>query len=213
MGEPRIDRRRIRTRAALLRAGQALFAERSVDGVSIDDIVAAADVAKGSFYNHFSDKDALARALAEQARLGAEALAARVGAGIEDPAERVARAVCGFARQALENPETARLGQRLFHSAAIPDAPMNAGVRADIQAGLAAGRFHGVSLEAAVLLAVGVVQMAVTRVVDQGAATDAAALSRNLAFGLLRALGVDAAGARTLAARAAADLFTGPPPL
>ena len=46
MAEPRIDRRRIRTRAALLRAGQALFAERSVDGVSIDDIVAAAEIYK-----------------------------------------------------------------------------------------------------------------------------------------------------------------------
>jgi AcrR family transcriptional regulator len=208
-----MDRRRARTRAALLRAGQSLFAARSVDGVSIDDIVAAADVAKGSFYNHFPDKDALARALADQARLGAEALAARVGAGVEDPAERVARAVCGFARQALENPENARLGQRLFHSAAIPDAPMNAGVRADIQAGLAAGRFQGVSLEAAVLLAVGVVQMAVSRVVEHGATTDAAVLSRDLAFGLLRALGVDTAESRNLAAKAAADLFTGPPPL
>ncbi|RAK62820.1 TetR/AcrR family transcriptional regulator [Phenylobacterium kunshanense] len=211
MGEPRIDRRRIRTRAALLRAGQTLFAERSVDGVSIDDIVAAADVAKGSFYNHFPDKDALARTLADQARLGAEALAARVGIGIEDPAERVARAVCGFARQALENPESARLGQRLFHSAAIPDAPMNAGVRADIQAGLAAGRFGGVSLEAAVLLAVGVVQMAVSRVVEQGSPAHAAALAQDLAFGLLRALGVETPAARTVATRAATDLFNGPP--
>lgn len=213
MAEPRIDRRRVRTRAALLRAGQALFAQRSVEGVSIDDIVAAADVAKGSFYNHFPDKDALARALADQARLGAEALAARVGAGIDDPAERVARAVCGFARQALENPEGARLGQRLFHSAAIPDAPMNAGVRADIQVGLAEGRFHCISLEAGVLLAVGVVQMAVARTVEQGGSSHVAALSQDLAFGLLRALGVETAAARAIATRAATDLFTGSPSL
>ena len=37
---PRIDRRRIRTRAALIAAGQTLFAQRSVDGVSIDEIMA-----------------------------------------------------------------------------------------------------------------------------------------------------------------------------
>src|SRR5690349_6429998 len=97
-GPERIDRRRVRTRAALLEAGRTLFASRSVDGVTIDDIVAAADVAKGSFYNHFPDKEALARELADRARAGAEALAARLGAGVADPAERVARAVCGFAR-------------------------------------------------------------------------------------------------------------------
>ena len=63
-----VDRRRVRTRAALLRAGASLFATRSVDGVSIDDIVAAADVAKGSFYNHFPDKEALAAELSDAAR-------------------------------------------------------------------------------------------------------------------------------------------------
>jgi len=55
------DRRRARTREALLSAGRALFAARDVDGVSIDEIVAAAEVAKGSFYNHFTDKDVFAR--------------------------------------------------------------------------------------------------------------------------------------------------------
>ena len=108
MTEPkpqRIDRRRVRTRAALLRAGQQLFSERSVDGVSIDDIVAAAQVAKGSFYNHFPDKDALAQALADQARASVETTAAIAGAGVADPAERVARALCVFVRQAVEHPK------------------------------------------------------------------------------------------------------------
>ncbi len=212
MAYVRIDRRRVRTRAALLRAGQTLFAARSVDGVSIDDIVAAADVAKGSFYNHFPDKDALAQALADQARRSAEALAAKVGDGIADPAERVARAVCGFARQTLEYPEGARLMQRLFHGATIPDAPMNAGVRADIQAGLAEGRFSGLPLEAGVLMAIGVVQMAVARVLDQDAPARAAPLAADLAFGLLRGLGVETADARAIADQAATDLFSGPAP-
>lgn len=208
----RIDRRRVRTRAALLRAGQTLFATRSVDGVSIDDIVAVADVAKGSFYNHFPDKDALARELAHHARLAVEALVARVSDGIDDPAERVARALCAFARQAMEDPIGVRMGARLFDGAAIPDAPMNAGVRADIQAGLAAGRFGGLSLEGGVLMAVGVVQMAVARVLDRDVPAEAAGLSRDLAFGLLRGLGLDEAAARQVANKAAADIFAGHPP-
>lgn len=199
------DRRRVRTRAALLRAGAALFAARSVDGVSIDDIVAAADVAKGSFYNHFEDKAALARAIAEEVRGGVEALAAEVNAGIDDPAERVARALCGFVGQAVEQPVAVRAMLRLFQGAAIPDAPMNRGVRADIKAGLAAGRFEGMTLETGVLMAVAVVQMAVSRTLERSGKP--AALAADLAFGLLRGLGLDAAQARAVADRAAADVL------
>ncbi len=215
MSEPspqRVDRRRQRTRAALLQAGTTLFAARSVDGVTIDDIVAEADVAKGSFYNHFPDKDALARELADRARAGVEALAARLGAGVPDPAERVARAVCGFARQAMEDPLGVRVQLRLFQGATVPDAPMNAGVRADVQAGLSSGRFAGLTLEAGVLLTVGVVQIAVGRVLTQDDPAKAAALSRDLAFGLLRGLGVDATAADTIAGNAAADIYAGPSP-
>lgn len=205
----RQDRRRQRTRAALLDAGRALFAVRSVDGVSIDDIVARAEVAKGSFYNHFPDKDALAQALAAEARAQIEALAASTAAGVADPAERVARALCRFARQALEDPVAVRVMLRLFPGASIPDAAMNAGVRADVATGLAAGRFSGVTQEAGVLLAVGVVQIAVGRVLAHDDPRKAQALCRELAFGLLRGLGMDAPAAQATAAKAAADIFTG----
>lgn len=201
-----LDRRRVRTRSALLRAGAALFAARPVDAVSIDDIVAAADVAKGSFYNHFKDKDALARAIAEEVRGGVEALAAEVNAGVADPAERVARALSGFVRQAAEQPVAVRAMMRLFQGATLPDAPMNRGVRADIKAGLAAGRFDGVAIEAGVLMTVGVVQMAVLRTLE-GTASRPAALVAELAFGLLRGLGIEERAARTIAQRAADDVL------
>ena len=71
--EVKTDRRRARTRAALLQAGQTLFAAQSVDAVSIDDIVLTADVAKGSFYNHFPDQEGLAREIAVAVRAEAEA--------------------------------------------------------------------------------------------------------------------------------------------
>ena len=205
----RVDRRRVRTRAALLQAGKTLFSARSVDGVSIDEIVAEAQVAKGSFYNHFPDKDALAQELASHVRAGVEALAARLVVDIDDPAERVASALCGFARQALEDPVAVRVQLRLFQGADTPDAAMNAGVRADIAAGLGAGRFSGLSQQAGVLLAVGVVQIAVGRVLTQDDPRHAADLSRELAFGLLRGLGLDDAAARTIAAKASADVFGG----
>ena len=76
----RIDPRRDRTREALLTAGRSLFAHRDVDGVSVDEIVAAAAVAKGSFYNHFDDKEGFAREIAASARREAEALVNEVNA-------------------------------------------------------------------------------------------------------------------------------------
>src|SRR5512147_1232869 len=81
------------TRAALLNAGRSLFAHRDVDGVSVDEIVEAAAVAKGSFYNHFADKDVFAREIAASARREAEALVNEVNCGISDPAVAVARAL------------------------------------------------------------------------------------------------------------------------
>lgn len=209
--EVRMDRRRVRTRKALMDAGRQLFATRSVDGVSIDDIVATADVGKGSFYNHFTDKDALAAEIGLEMRAEVERFTAFLNAGVEDPAERVARAICGFGRQAADQPVAARAGLRLFPGAGVPDAPMNAGVRADVQAGLAAGRFAGIGLEAGVLLAIGVAQMLVSRIVDHDSPVGAAALAGDLSFGLLRGLGLDAGEAKAIAAKATTALFSAPP--
>lgn len=207
---PRADRRRIRTRTALLGAGRSLFAHRSPDAVSIDDIVTAADVAKGSFYNHFADKAAFARELARQARLSVEALVAAVTEGVDDPAERVARALCGFARDALADPTGVRVQLRMFQGALIPDEPMDAGVRADIARGLAEGRFRGLGLEAGVLLAVGVVQITVGRVLAHPDGPSTPALAAELARALLRGLGLDSDAAETVAGRAAAHIFPRP---
>ncbi|HEY2485366.1 MAG TPA: helix-turn-helix domain-containing protein [Candidatus Binataceae bacterium] len=60
----RRDRRKLETRQALLDATHTLLASRNLDALSVDEIAMRADVAKGTFYNYFADKDALARELA-----------------------------------------------------------------------------------------------------------------------------------------------------
>jgi len=202
------DRRRARTRAALLQAGESLFAAQSVDAVSIDDIVAAADVAKGSFYNHFTDKEALAREIARQVRAEAEARVDQVNEGVTDPARRMARAQTVIVRFALENPERARAMMRLFAGATLPDAPLNRGVRSDIEAGLARGGFRGLTVETGVLMAMGMAMVAVSRVLEPRGQTPASDLCRDLNFGLLRGLGVAEDLARTVSDAAADDIFT-----
>lgn len=56
------DRRARRTRKALLEAFLALIAERGYRRIRVADIVARADVARSTFYDHFKDKDDLLRA-------------------------------------------------------------------------------------------------------------------------------------------------------
>ena len=48
------------TRSAILESGTALFIERGYSACSVQDITDAAGVPKGSFYNHFKSKEALA---------------------------------------------------------------------------------------------------------------------------------------------------------
>ena len=52
----RLDRRKARTRAALIAAGQRILAERGTTEVAVQDITDEADVGLGSFYNHFTSK-------------------------------------------------------------------------------------------------------------------------------------------------------------
>jgi len=57
--------RRARTRQALLDAAAELFAERGVDGASVDAIAERADRTSGALYDHFGSKDGLLFALLE----------------------------------------------------------------------------------------------------------------------------------------------------
>jgi len=129
----RSDRRRARTRAALLEAGRALYALRGLEAVSVDEIVAAADVAKGSFYNHFRDKDGLAREIAGEVRRQAERLVEAANAGVVDPAARVARALCVFIRFAIDHRDSAQVLWRLNSGATLADAPANRSLRAEVE--------------------------------------------------------------------------------
>jgi AcrR family transcriptional regulator len=60
-----LDRRADTTRLQILRAASRQFARRSYSVVSLDDILADAQVTKGAMYFHFRSKHALASAIIE----------------------------------------------------------------------------------------------------------------------------------------------------
>jgi AcrR family transcriptional regulator len=75
-------------RAKLLAAGRKVFAEKGVGAATARDIVRETDLATGTFYNYFEDKDAVFRALisehAEKARRLARAERQRAGRTVEE---------------------------------------------------------------------------------------------------------------------------------
>jgi AcrR family transcriptional regulator len=82
-----IDRRADTTRRQILRAASRQFAHKSYSLVSLDDILADAEVTKGAMYFHFRSKYALASAIIEYraavARSAVDELVARKLSGLE----------------------------------------------------------------------------------------------------------------------------------
>jgi AcrR family transcriptional regulator len=59
----RNQRRRLRTRETILAAAELVFRRKGIDGTTVNDITEQADVAYGSFYNHFKSIDEVVAAL------------------------------------------------------------------------------------------------------------------------------------------------------
>jgi AcrR family transcriptional regulator len=203
----RSDRRRARTRAALLEAGRSLYALHGLDAVSVDEIVAAADVAKGSFYNHFHDKYGFAREIAGGVRRQAELAVETANADVTDPAERVARALCVFIRFAIDHRDSAQVLWRLNSGATMADAPINRGLRGELQRGISARRFAQIDAETGVLLVMGTVVISMRHALEERATTAPVLLAQRMAAGLLRALGVADRMALRVATSAARDVI------
>jgi AcrR family transcriptional regulator len=191
----RRDRRKLATRQALLDATHALLASRSMDALSVDEIALRADVAKGTFYNYFPDKEALARELASHVRARLESEIARTNEGIDDPAKRIARALCCLLRFCLSTPEQAAGMLTLFPRATDPAAPINSGVRRDIADGIAQGRIVAPAEDVAVACIVGVFMAGANRALDLSA-DQARAFAQELGTLLLHGLGLSRTQAR-----------------
>jgi AcrR family transcriptional regulator len=195
-----------KTRAALVAAGRQLFSKQPVEAVTIDDIVRAAKVGKGSFYNHFADRDALLRAISSEIRASVEHAVDLANTGVDDSARRVARAMCVYFRCAVDDPERARVLARIQSGVTSLAAPLNRGLVDDIAQGLSAGRFSVATLEAGVLCVLGVTQIALVRVLENPASGVVVALAQQMCALTLRALGLAAADADRIAAQASDEI-------
>jgi AcrR family transcriptional regulator len=208
----RPNRQRARTRAALLQAGRRLLALRTVDALSVDEIVVAADVAKGSFYNHFSDKDMFAREIGAEVRREAENAVLQANREISDPALRLARAVCVFVSFAITRPDSAQVLWRLNSRATIADAPINRGLHEELTRARKDADFRLLDLEAAMLMVMGTIVIAMRHVLEERVTTPPGQIARQLSLALLHSLGVPVRRARAAAVSAVTALLESQPP-
>ena len=103
----RLDRRKARTRQALIDAAVRLIAEGRGDRASIQEITEEADIGFGSFYNHFDSKEQLFATASEEVLERWGQLIDRASAGITDPAELFAVGTRITGRLGWTHPEIA----------------------------------------------------------------------------------------------------------
>ena len=98
------------TRAALIEAARALFAERGYAGVGTEEIVRAAGVTRGALYHHFDGKRDLFEAVYErvEAELAERIATGALNADAESPLEAM-RAGAEMLLQACTEPEAQQI--------------------------------------------------------------------------------------------------------
>ena len=93
--------RSARTRDELLAAARRLYGERPFDQVTVEDVVAAAGVAKGTFYVHFASLAELQTLVADDLAGEFDELLQPRRVALHDPVERLAAGCGACIEQAL----------------------------------------------------------------------------------------------------------------
>jgi AcrR family transcriptional regulator len=184
----RLDRRKARTRSALIRAAQNLIAE-SRTNVSILEITQAADIGMGSFYNHFESKEQLFDAAVEAVMDAYGELLDNLTADVEDPVQVFA---CSFRLTGRLNRRKPELSRVLLNNALrllSADDGLAPRARRDIAAAVDAGRFDVADLDVAVTMATGAL-LALGQLLQDQPDRDVEETTDRVAEDLLRMFGV-----------------------
>jgi len=195
----RVEQRKARTRAALIRAAQAFIAEGKT-AVPILEITQAADIGMGSFYNHFETKEQLYQAAVENALDTFGALLDELTTGLDDPAQVFAQGFRLTGRLHRRHPELSKVLLHYGLELATSETGLAPRARRDIEAAVRAGRFTVGDPELAMVTVAGAVLGLAQLLHHQPERDDAAATDR-VTEDLLRMLGLTAAEAHEICSR------------
>jgi AcrR family transcriptional regulator len=200
----RLERRKMRTRSALIRAAQTFIAQGKLS-VPILEITQAADVGMGSFYNHFDTKEQLFEAAVTDALDNLGALLDEFTGSISDPAEAFATNYRLSGRLFRHRPQEAAM--LLAHSGSLIMSDRGLSPRAlrDITAAIERRRFTISDPEVGLAIAGGMfVGLAV--LLRERPERDADATVDEVAERLLRTLGMTPKQARVICEKPLPDV-------
>lgn len=195
----RLERRKQRTRAALIRAAQGLIAEGRLN-VPVLEITKLADVGMGSFYNHFDTKEQLFEAAVADVLDSYGAVLDELTAGMDDPAEIFAASFRLTGRFFRSRPDESRILLANWGALMSSDRGLAPRALRDIKAAVAAGRFavsdphRALAVTAGILLGVG-------ELLQRDPDRDDAATADAVTEDLLRMFGMSARDARRICAK------------
>ena len=190
--------RRARTRSQLIEAARALYGRSPIEAVTVDDVVAEAAVAKGTFYVHFDGLAELQAAVADELAQEFDELLQPRRLATQDPIERIAAGCGAFVGEALRNPAWGALVAR--GAVSMPNIALVPRDRLieDIRRAAASGRLGDVTPELAFEFAVGIVLQAMQAASERRIAPSQAP---SVVAGILRAIGVKPEEAKIVAMR------------
>lgn len=183
-------------RLRLIESALRVFAEKGLDAATIDDVIAAAGVSRGTFYNYFRTEAELAVAVSEE--LTSESIGhieAAVG-HLANPAERVARGLRLYLGAAAKYPLFARFTSQAGLRAVSPNQLLREYLPRHILEGVRSGRMDVPDVSLAVDMIVGAALSAVHALSTRTVHRD---YIDNVAMHILVGLGVARAAARKFA--------------
>ncbi|MEC3918498.1 TetR/AcrR family transcriptional regulator [Nocardia sp. CDC160] len=192
----RTDRRRERTRNALLGAARKFLSEGR-SAVSIQEITEAADVGFGSFYNHFASKDELFDEAVRSVLLVYSEMRDAIVARYDDPAEVFAVSFRMTGRLQRQLPEGVRVILNSGLSVLLREEGLAPRARHDIIAAQKAGRFEPMDPDMAVMAAGGAL-LGLLQLLDARPDANAGALTDEMTFHVLRMFGMTKRAAEKL---------------
>lgn len=188
------ERKRDKTRQALISAAMRMIAERGPHGASIEQFTAAAGVSRGTFYNYFPTIDDLLMALMDDVVLKLDKTIEATMVDTSDPAERMAHSCMAFIRQGIDDPLWGWVFLKLDSTSVTYVVKARERFQIEFEHGVQSGRFRASSVVAAYAMCAGSVRMAVRSVLN---GADRACAGEIVQL-ILTGLGVDAAEARRI---------------
>lgn len=200
----RLQKRKLRTRGALIRAAQRFIAEGKLN-VPILEITQAADVGMGSFYNHFSSKEQLFDAAVADALDNLGALLDGVTGSVSDPAEAFAANFRLTGRLFRYRPEEAALLLANGGSLILSNRGLSPRALRDIAAAIERGRFTITDAELGLAVAGGML-VGLTTLLRERPERDTDATVDEVTERLLRTLGMTSAQAKAMCRKPLPDI-------